>query len=327
MLVLIFADLVAAGNGARPRPAPEAAAAPADSLELPSDDPRDAIAVICAHFEWPWTRCASCSLRARETGERRHPPMRNASGRGRPPVHPQALRAAEYALCTGRGAASRDPLAHAVPVRLCNEWRHRHDARRGTRRPVSPIVGQTDVSRAWSWRWSRRSRLVEAPGVAKTRLPRSQRRSAAHQTRAVHPAVAQRHRRNAHLRSAQRRVRHRAWSVVANVVLADEINRSGESPVGAPRGYARAARDDRPRDVGPSRPFALATMNPFDTDGTYALPPQPDRRQRAELPEPRGRARSSTASGAADAVLYRRPRSRTQRWQRRHARCTSTIGS
>src|ERR1700759_5029997 len=62
--------------------------------------------------------------------------------------------------------------------------------------------------------------------------------------------------------------------VFANIVLADEINRSPAKVQSALlEGMQERQATIGPDTLGLPRPFAvLATMNPFDADGTYALP-------------------------------------------------------
>jgi MoxR-like ATPase len=62
--------------------------------------------------------------------------------------------------------------------------------------------------------------------------------------------------------------------IFANLVLADEINRApGQGAVGAARGHAGAAGHHRRHHPRPAQPFfVMATQNPIEQEGTYALP-------------------------------------------------------
>jgi MoxR-like ATPase len=109
----------------------------------------------------------------------------------------------------------------------------------------------------------------------------------------------------------------------ANVVLADEINRAPAKVQSA----LLEGMQERRATIGPEtlafpRPFAvLATMNPFDTDGTYALPlAQLDRfllNVRVSYPTREQEQTIVDRFGAADAVLAANVASLddVQRWQ------------
>jgi MoxR-like ATPase len=110
----------------------------------------------------------------------------------------------------------------------------------------------------------------------------------------------------------------------ANVVLADEINRAPAKVQSA----LLEGMQERRATIGPEtlafpRPFAvLATMNPFDTDGTYALPlAQLDRfllNVRVGYPTRDEERTIVDRFGAADAVLAADVATLedVQRWQR-----------
>ena len=81
--------------------------------------------------------------------------------------------------------------------------------------------------------------------------------------------------RHAHLPAGHGPLRHRARPGVRQLpARRRDQPRAGEGAVGAARGHAGAAGDDRRRDLPACpRPFlVLATQNPIESEGTYPLP-------------------------------------------------------
>jgi len=119
--------------------------------------------------------------------------------------------------------------------------------------------------------------LVEGvPGLAKTMAIKtlagpSEAISSASSSRRTRPGGSDRH---PDLQPEDRRVQHVAGSGVHQPPARGRDQQgSRQSPERAARGDAGAAGHDRPRDHKVPDPFlVLATQNPIETEGTYALP-------------------------------------------------------